>query len=288
MIRTYKTCCRKAIVAVGLAGVCLAVCGWTVSGGAAETNLLENGGFERGAGDSVLGWTASVAPGVDAYSLWDGEVSHGGLRSVKLCTETPYPGEPFNNWYQNIEAPLDGKKIKLSGYIKGHEVQDAALWLQCFQRGSSVPVAVGTSHTNKSPVGDFGWTQQMVEVDVPQGTTLVVVRLMFVGTGTVWFDDVALDVSESKSSDAIRPIFRPEDGLASKLDAIAEENKSLRENYEKLTAKLDQLASDIGSLRESIEGKAKDAAAQSSRPAPFLIPDRSKVRKPVTDGDPSR
>lgn len=287
MDRTDKRFCRKTVVGLATAGICLVLCGMAGRTPDVEANLLENGGFERGTNETPLAWAASVESADGAFSLWDSDVSHGGLRSVRLSTKVPYTGEPFNNWYQNIETPLGGRKLTLRGYIKGHDVQDAAVWLQCFQRGSPVPVAVATSNTNSSPTGDFGWTEQRVDIDVPQGTTLVVTRLVMVGTGTVWFDDISLAVSEPTPDVGATEPEVPAD-LNEKLEAIAEENKSLRQSYEKLSETIERLVARVQSLQDSIEvNRTQSGSNEPAVGLPFIIPDRNIVGPPPSVNRPA-
>jgi len=252
--------------------------------GAEPVSLVRNGGFEQGVGERPFSWLVSVAEAEGASALWDDQVSHSGLRSVKLSTSTEYSSEPFNNWSQNIEEPLADKRVTVRGFVKGHDVQSAALWLQCFRRGYAVAVSSVMSSETAPLLGSFGWTEQEASVYVPQDTGLVVVRLVLVGTGTVWFDDITIEVAgpladrgadEDQPAEAsVAPGVQDSDVQAA-LEAIAEDNRRLRDVNETLSQQIEQLADRVRSLQSFLEQFQKSQPVPTDTALPFIIPPRN-------------
>jgi len=247
-------------------------------------SLVRNASFENGTGDMPFSWLVSIAPAEGASAAWDDKISYNGLRSVQLSTAEPYPTEPYNNWSQNIDVPLGGKRVTVSGYVKGRLVNDAALWLQCFQRGSATPIATVASNEMHPLQGDFGWTERQVSLYVPQGTDLVVVRLTLIGTGTVWFDDIVMEVEEP-------PVQKPQSAgvhseresgsgartaeLADALETVAQENRKLRAANEQLSKQIDLLAERVKSLQTFLEESQTVKPPSTEKSVPFIVPPRN-------------
>jgi len=278
---------RCAVAAFTAAAVVVCMCAWCCADEVetAVASLLRNGGFEDGDGDGPFSWLVSVVPAEGASSLWDDQVSHSGLRSVQLSTATRYTSEPYNNWSQNIGEPLGGKRVVVRGHVKGHNVESAALWLQCFQRGSAIPIAATASNDTQPLQGSFGWTEQEASLYVPQTTDLVVVRLALIGTGTVWFDDIVMEVVEREARQPPVPsqptterTAAPEADtaeLAAALDSVAEENRKLREANEQLSRQIDQLADRVQSLQTFLEEMQAAGPVSTETSLPFIIPSRN-------------
>jgi len=274
-----------AVFAAAVVVVCMA--GWCCADdvGTAVASLLQNGGFEDGGGGGPFSWLVSVVSAEGASSLWDDQVSRGGLRSVQLSTATRYTSEPYNNWSQNIGEPLGGKHVVVRGYVKGHNVENAVLWLQCFQRGSAIPIADTASNKMQPLHGSFGWTEQEASLYVPQSTDLVIVRLALIGTGTVWFDDIVMEIVEPETRQPPVP-SRPSSEqtaapeadtteLAAALESVAEQNRKLCEANEQLSRQIDQLAQRVQSLQTFLEEMQAAGPVSTETSLPFIIPPRN-------------
>jgi len=278
---------RRAMLAFAAAAVIACVAGrcYADDVDATVVSLLRNGGFEDGVADRPFSWLVSVVPAEGASALWDDQVSRTGLRSVQLSTSTRYTSEPYNNWSQNISEPLGGKRVVVRGYVKGHNVENAALWLQCFQRGSAIPIATAASNETQPLQGSFGWTEREVSLYVPQTTDLVVVRLALIGTGTVWFDDVVVEVVEPEvrkppgpSQPTTEQTAAPEAEtaeLAAALESVAEENRKLQTANEQLAGQIDHLADRVQSLQTFLEEIQAAGPVSIETSLPFIIPPRN-------------
>ncbi len=278
---------RAALVFAAAAVMVVCTAGWcyAASVDATVASPLRNGGFENGTGEGPVTWLSSVAPAEGASALWDDQVSLNGLRSIQLTTSTQYASEPYNNWSQNIGEPLGGKRVTVRGYVKGHSVQDAVLWLQCFHSGSSIPIAAVASNETQPLQGSFGWTEREVSLYVPQATDLVVLRLALVGTGTVWFDDIVMEVVDPEAEKPPVPgkstteqTDESEDEtneLAVALKSIAEENRKLRDANEQLSRQIDHLADRVQSLQTFLEEMQAAGADSTQTSLPFIIPPRN-------------
>ena len=99
----------------------------------ADDNLIPNPGFEDLSGSMPARWDVFVqsADGATGRLVDD---AHSGKFAVQLQTATPYAQDPANNWSQNLVGDFAGKRLRLSGYIKVSEVDDAAIWVQCWRK----------------------------------------------------------------------------------------------------------------------------------------------------------
>lgn len=163
------------------------------SGARAEENLLANGGFEDLAGSAPARWDVFVQPREGA-SASVSQVAHSGEHSVQLQVATPYENDPMNNWSQNLLGEYGGKKLRLSGYIKVQEAQDAAILVQCWRKDPFGVLYVASTATRAPVYGTKDWDETFIEFDVPIKTDFLTVRCILKGTGAAWFDDVSLEV----------------------------------------------------------------------------------------------
>jgi len=152
--------------------------------GAGE-NLLSNGDFEQG---TVLPWRAgSWGPDPElskCRAAVDAEVFHGGKAAVRLTGRRAR--------FVSERIPVKQKAhYKLSGWIKGEDVQKAELHLiRRNGKGRTVGAEVSAGFVR----GTQDWTY--VEAVFGSGDAeLVSVWLWLPGetSGTAWFDDIALE-----------------------------------------------------------------------------------------------
>ena len=107
-----------------------------------KDNLLINPGLEKGADKKVSSWTASISGSAfwggthekDIFS-WDDLTSHNGKFSVSINNRDLNKGQLLS-WRQSLSTFPEGKKLRLSGYIKTRDVPSdgvAALVLRGFK-----------------------------------------------------------------------------------------------------------------------------------------------------------
>ncbi len=177
---------------------------WQTAAEEAAANLLGNGSFEEMEGDSPVAWHAFVMPNEGASGSVDSSVANHGARCVQLSTTTPYDIEPYNNWSQNVEQDLAGKALVARAYVRSVGADGAALWVQCWRKNPWSVIKAATA-TSRSDAGvSLAWRPVEVRLTVPQETDYVTVRCVLKGTGTVWFDDVTLEVEEKSSQKEAR------------------------------------------------------------------------------------
>ena len=170
---------------------------WVLSPGGAVwaqnegDNLLANPGFESLAADKPARWDHFIQPKPGAVARLDDQ-AHGGAYSVWLHTPSPYEKEPVNNWSQNIIAALGGETVQVSGYIKVSEAKEAALWLQCWRKQPWGVLGTFSTSTATPVYGTTDWQHVSMEAAIPEGTDFVTLRCVLLGTGSAWFDDIAV------------------------------------------------------------------------------------------------
>jgi len=157
----------------------------------AGENLLANPAFELVNGSMPAGWSVFIEPHPGAEARLDASAGADGFAAMVHNPE-PYEKEPANNWSQNVAAPLAGSTVRLAGSIKTESATEAALWLQCWSKPWRL-LRFATTSTTMPVYGTRDWTPVSMDVEIPQGTEVVVVRCVLLGKGTAWFDDVSLE-----------------------------------------------------------------------------------------------
>lgn len=195
---------------------------------AAPQNLLANPGFEQLVADRPVGWDLYVEPMAGAFGRLDAD-ARSGQYAVMLHTPLPYARDPANNWSQNVIGAYGGKRMRASAYIKVRDAQEAALWVQCWRKRPTSVIASASSSTSQPLYGTRDWEQVSFTLDVPPNTDFITVRCVLRGTGTAWFDDIALEFDQDaaqphKQSDLVRPSTRSEEDSRSHKIAMPDTN----------------------------------------------------------------
>jgi outer membrane protein assembly factor BamB len=151
----------------------------------AQTNILTNPGFE---GD-LNGW--SIVPGSATYII-DTATKHSGTSAV-MGIETN--GGDIGRLYQVLTGKLTvGSQYKISGWIKTNGVSGNVV-IGCEYVETWYPT--GTFYEIGNVSGTQDWTYFESDAftlqPMPSGATDLIFFLDFnAGTGTAWFDDVAI------------------------------------------------------------------------------------------------
>ncbi|MEP7209036.1 MAG: hypothetical protein ABI920_19040 [Casimicrobiaceae bacterium] len=163
---------------------------------------LKNAGFEDGlqADGDPAAWITGQHAGVPSYVfIVDDKERHGGKRSLRIDNIGP---EPFGAIYQNVPVTgLLGKSIRMKGWMKTRDAGGkrkgwgAALQLQAKKAG--YPIAYNTLADHVIS-GTHDWTLREVVIDVPQDVDIIEVGVLLRGQGSVWLDDVVLEVLPPK------------------------------------------------------------------------------------------
>jgi len=193
---------------------------------AAPQNLLANPGFEELVVDRPTGWDLYVEPMAGAFGRLDAD-ARSGQYAVMLHTPLPYARDPANNWSQNVIGAYGGKRMRASAYIKVRDAQEAALWVQCWRKRPISVIASASSSTSQPLYGTRDWEQVSFTLDVPRNTDFITIRCVLRGTGTAWFDDIALEIDQDaaepqKKSNVAQPSTRPEEHSRSDKTAVSD------------------------------------------------------------------
>lgn len=165
-------------------------------------NLLINSGFEKGADKKVSSWTASIAGSAfwggsrekDIFS-WDDLTSHNGEFSVSINNKDMNKRQLLS-WRQSLSTFPEGKKLRLSGYIKTRDVPSdgvAALVLRGL-KGLKEETLFATTSMSYDLTGTKDWTKVQTQGIVRGDTEELQVLCQLEGEGTVWCDDLKLSV----------------------------------------------------------------------------------------------
>ena len=161
-----------------------------------------NPGLEKGADKKVSSWTASISGSAfwggthekDIFS-WDDLTSHNGKFSVSINNRDLNKGQLLS-WRQSLSTFPEGKKLRLSGYIKTRDISSdgvVALVLRGL-KGLKEETLVATTSMSYDLTGTKDWTKVETQGIVGSDTEELQVLCQLEGKGTVWCDDLKLSV----------------------------------------------------------------------------------------------
>lgn len=259
-------------------------------------NLLSNPGFEVAVADRPARWDLFLMPQDGAFARLDG-TARSGAYAAMIHVPLPYPKDPFNNWSQNVLGDVAGKSFRLSGYIKAQDVQDAALWAQCWRRRPLALLHTASTSETAPIYGVMDWREVETIVHVPAGTDFLTIRCVLKGAGTAWFDDLSLSPlgaaetetqptrnapvtarpagaapSQSTPAEAL-PAAAPV--AASKPDKSSHRPRAeTRQQDDALLREVARLRAELEDVRAQLEAAMArpDAAASQPAPDPFVSP----------------
>jgi hypothetical protein len=160
---------------------------------------LANAGFESAA-VAVLGmpegWSTVQHAGPKSYTFTpDAAVKRAGERSLRVTNVGP---EPYGSIYQTIEAaPYRGRTLRLSAWLRTEATtgnrfgSGAGLKLHAARGGYPVEIA---EMRRDAVHGTTDWTRYEIRLKVPAEANQIEAGVSLYGPGSVWIDDVALDV----------------------------------------------------------------------------------------------
>jgi hypothetical protein len=167
--------------------------------GAGAAVPIVNPGFEStrpGSHGNPEGWVSIQHAGPLSYTFkLDPDVRRSGARSVRIDNVGP---EPFGSIFQQIPAvPLRNRTVRLSAWMKTRAAAGsvtgggAVLTLQAMQSGATL----AHEHMAAAPVkGTTDWTRREITLTIPATAEQVEAGAMLHGPGTLWLDDVEVDV----------------------------------------------------------------------------------------------
>ncbi|WP_299434641.1 S41 family peptidase [uncultured Aquimarina sp.] len=127
----------------------------------------------------------------------DSTIYHSGKKSAVI--ESNGEASDFKAWAYSIPAKYQGKKIKLTGYIKTENVTDgyAGLWMR-------IDPSVGFDNMNDRGIkGTTDWKQYEITLDLnPQNAQKIVIGGLLVGKGKMWIDNLNVTI-DGKTLDKV-------------------------------------------------------------------------------------
>jgi hypothetical protein len=158
-----------------------------------------NAGFESnfpGIDGNPEGWYSYQHAGPASYTFsLDGEVSHSGKQSARIDNNGP---EVYGTLAQIVRGPqFAGKTVRFTAWIKTQGVtgngwsKGTGLALTAYAAGSTIG---GTNFRRTATGGTTDWTRREVTTSAPAGTDRIDIEISLTGPGTVWVDDVSLEV----------------------------------------------------------------------------------------------
>ncbi|MFO1304220.1 MAG: hypothetical protein U1F54_10835 [Burkholderiales bacterium] len=137
------------------------------------------------------GWFSHQHAGTLSYRFTlDTTNPRSGARSLRIENIGP---EPYGAITQTIDGkPYRGKTVRLSAWLRTQDTENAALTLAAMSNG--IPLA--NNFMSEKPVkGTTGWTRYTITLPVAPGAEFVEVGAMIQGKGSLWFDDVEVEVA---------------------------------------------------------------------------------------------
>ena len=140
------------------------------------------------------GWSAFAAGPTARFSL-DTATSARGRRSLRIVAADTAEDAPARGLMLQLPGAFTrGKRVTLTGAIRGRSVRGRAfVTLEAW--GDRVVPAADTGHlTSATPDGP--WQRFALAIDVPRDPSIhsLVIMPAVQGSGTAWFDDLALTV----------------------------------------------------------------------------------------------
>lgn len=171
----------------------------------AARSILKNGGMERGGTGGVLpdSWKKGANVAGVSY-VWDRTVAHDGRASLHL-EKTLERYWPIAQWIQAVERTGTAPRLKVSAFVQADSVTKAIVDVQFAGRGGrgshKWAAFIGQQRAGDPPA-THPWKQYTGVVDIPAGTTQIIVALQIYGPGNVWFDDVEAGYTNAPATDA--------------------------------------------------------------------------------------
>ncbi len=160
----------------------------------AGANLMANPGAEdvdtKVPSDPAVWFKAHIpAEGLVMLRITAG--ARAGNAALHIANTHRYDQAVSNNWAQAIPFDLEGRIVRLSGWVKTEEAESVTLCVQGFTDLVNMS-SFGSTEVIK---GTQGWTRvETKPVRIGKGVTTTTVRAVLTGTGKVWFDDLVLEL----------------------------------------------------------------------------------------------
>lgn len=147
-----------------------------------------NCGVEAGNDGTPYGWRHD--PGDPQHrALWVTERPHSG----KYCLKTVVDAGAEPSWIATRQGGIwveGGRRYRLTGWVRAEEVEGYTGW---YVHVGNAEQAMMIAPMARAGGGTFDWKQVSVEFTTPADANRLSFGTVLWGTGTAWFDDVALE-----------------------------------------------------------------------------------------------
>jgi erythromycin esterase-like protein len=145
-------------------------------------------------GFDMLGSTDSAASAVQRFvSLAEPAYLDSVTHAYRLVASAPRPESRFGGAPAAFPASVAaGHKVHLSGWIRTANVHDgnANIWWRADAGARKAVVLRETPEVS----GTTPWTSYDLALDIPDSTTNIVFGCILYGSGTAWFDSLAIEI----------------------------------------------------------------------------------------------
>jgi len=265
-------------------------------------NLIANSGFEESVdanGRYPADWmaertTLATEPEADCYR--DTETKYRGTASGAVVKRQSNSDAPEAGFVQRITGLPTGQNLRLSGHLKSKDLQGAAYIVLRMINPGRGPVPVAWCATPLVQ-GTTDWQRYEAYIRTPDAGDAMLALVMR-GKGTVWFDEISLEVApkqtEAAAVDSDQPVARlgPDARLQGKWVPVSASFRGKSLTDEQLARLSITLTGDRAELTDPDSGQAMTGtftidASRSPKHIDFIAPD-GKERAPGIfefDGD---
>ena len=157
--------------------------------------LLANGDFEGLiVQDTPVGWFRAMMPD-KAINHSAGLQQMPGHGHVAFIHQDGVKAALVNNWAQRLDTVPRGATLRLTAEVKTQDIPEntGVVMIQCWDKEGRL-VAAATSLSSQPLSGTQDWRTITMEIVVPPQTDAVIVRCGLSQSGTIWFDNVSLEI----------------------------------------------------------------------------------------------
>lgn len=195
---TFGIPCARLLASSGLAAMLVACSGGsTVPEGPQSQGqqiALKNPSFNADAQGRLTDWISVEHNGGTSYSfVADTQDAYSAPSSARIRRHGP---EIFGVLEQTVRVQPEwiGKSVRLTGNLKTNGVNGAGAGLVVQARDSGANTLTYDHMNDRKVTGDQGWKRYAAQVKVPAGTWAIQVGVMLEEGGTLWADDLMLEL----------------------------------------------------------------------------------------------
>ncbi|MFT3697789.1 MAG: S41 family peptidase [Kofleriaceae bacterium] len=151
--------------------------------------------FEAPAGDLPKPWTALP----EHTMTIDSQIVHGGQGAIKI-ERTATTARPFSMAATHFPIDFAGETVKVHGFLRTADVKGSAgFWIREDNAGGTVQFV---NMESAKLEGTADWKEYSLELPLDPNAEQLIVGVLLVGTGTMWADDLHVEIDGKPIWDA--------------------------------------------------------------------------------------